>query len=140
MVAQIRKAWPEVKITLRGDAGFCRDQIMTWCEAERVDYVLGLAKNERLKVEIAAEMEQAAAQFATTGKPARVFKEFVYQTRESWTRARRVIAKAEHLEKGSNPRFVVTSLPAARWEARRLYEELYCARGEMENRIKESVS
>ena len=139
MVAQIRKAWPEVKITLRGDAGFCREELMAWCEAERVSYVLGLAKNERLKAEITPELKQAAAEFGATGKPARVFKEFVYQTRESWSRARRVIAKAEHLEKGSNPRFVVTSLVAEAWEARRLYEELYCARGEMENRIKEQL-
>ena len=139
MVAQIRQAWPEVKITLRGDAGFCRDELMTWGEAAGVDYVLGLAKNERLKAEIAAELEPAAAEFEATGKPARVFKELVYQTRESWSRARRVIAKAEHLEKGSNPRFVVTSLSAEKWEARRLYEELYCARGEMENRIKEQL-
>jgi len=139
MVAQIRQAWPEVKITLRGDSGFCREELIAWCETEGVDYVLGLAKNERLKAEIAAEIEQAAAEFAATGKPARVFKEFVYQTRESWSRARRVVAKAEHLEKGSNPRFVVTSLAAETWEARRLYEELYCARGEMENRIKEQL-
>jgi hypothetical protein len=101
--------------------------------------VLGMAKNERLKAEIAAELEQAAAEIGATGKPARVFKEFVYQTRESWSRARRVIAKAEHLEKGSNPRFVVTSLVAVAWEGRRLYEELYGARGEMENRIKEQL-
>ena len=139
MVRQIRQRWPEVKITLRGDAGFCREELMAWCEAEQVDYALGLAKNERLKAEIAAELEQAAREFEATGKPARVFKEFVYQTRESWSQARRVIAKAEHLEKGSNPRFVVTSLGAERWEARRLYEELYCARGEMENRIKEQL-
>jgi len=139
IVAQVRKTWPEVKITIRGDSGFCREELMSWCEQERVDYVLGLAKNERLKAEIAAELEQAAAEFGATGKPARVFKEFVYQTRESWRRARRVIAKAEHLEKGSNPRFVVTSLVAEAWEARRLYEDLYCARGEMENRIKEQL-
>ena len=98
-----------------------------------------LAKNERLKAEIAGEMEQAAAAFAQTGKAARVFQEFAYQTRDSWSRARRVVAKAEHLEKGANPRFVVTSLSAEAWEARRLYEELYCARGEMENRIKEQL-
>jgi Transposase DDE domain group 1 len=128
-----------VKITIRGDSGFCREELMSWCEQEQVDYVLGLAKNERLKAEIAPELEQAAAEFGATGKPARVFKEFVYQTRESWRRARRVIAKAEHLEKGSNPRFVVTSLVAEAWEARRLYEDLYCARGEMENRIKEQL-
>jgi hypothetical protein len=139
IVAQVRKTWPEVKITIRGDSGFCREELMSWCEQERVDYVLGLAKNERLKAEIAAELEQAAAEFGATGKPARGFKEFVYQTRESWRRARRVIAKAEHLEKGSNPRFVVTSLVAEAWEARHLYEDLYCARGEMENRIKEQL-
>lgn len=139
IVAQIRQRWPEVKITIRGDSGFCREELMSWCETHGVDYVLGLAKNERLKAEIAGELEQAAEQYAQTGQGARVFKEFTYQTRESWWRARRVIAKAEHLEKGSNPRFVVTSLSAEKWEARRLYEELYCARGEMENRIKEQL-
>src|SRR5437879_5285984 len=139
IVAQIRQVWPGVKITLRGDAGFCREELMAWCEQNQVDYVLGLAKNQRLKAEIASEQEQAATEYAQTGKPARVFKEFVYQTRESWSRARRVIAKAEHLEQGSNPRFVVTSLTAEVWEARRLYEQLYCARGEMENRIKEQL-
>ncbi len=140
IVGQIRQAWPEVKVTLRGDSGFCREELMNWCEAHQVDYVLGLAKNERLKAEITVELEQAAEQYAETGQAARVFKEFTYQTRQSWSRARRVIAKAEHLEKGSNPRFVVTSWAAEKWEARRLYEELYCARGEMENRIKEQLS
>jgi len=139
IVAQIREAWPEAQITLRGDSGFCREELMSWCETHGVDYVLGLAKNERLKAEIAGELEQAAEQYAQTGQAARAFKEFTYQTRESWWRARRVIAKAEHLEKGSNPRFVVTSLPPEKWEARRPYEELYCARGEMENRIKEQL-
>ena len=139
IVTRIREAWPQVKITVRGDSGFCREELMAWCETAGVDYVLGLAKNERLTAEIAAEMKEAAAEFGRTGKAARVFKEFLYQTRESWSRARRVIAKAEHLEKGSNPRFVVTSLSAERWEARRLYEELYCARGEMENRLKEQL-
>ena len=139
IVPQIRQAWPEVKITIRGDSAFCREELMAWCEQESVDYVLGLAKNERLKAEIVGELEQARQQYGETGKGARVFKEFTYQTRDSWTRARRVIAKAEHLEKGSNPRFVVTSLPAEAWAARRLYEELYCARGEMENRIKEQL-
>jgi len=140
IVTQIRQAWPEVKITLRGDAGFCREELMVWCEQNRVNYVLGLAKNERLKAAIAPDLEQAAAAYAATGQAARVFQEFTYQTRESWSRARRVIAKAEHLEKGSNPRFVVTSLSPQVWEARALYEELYCARGEMENRIKEQLS
>jgi len=140
IVTEIRQTWPEVQITLRGDSGFCREELMSWCEANRVDYVLGLAKNERLKAEIAPALEQAAAEYAATGKPARVFREFLYQTRDSWSRARRVVAKAEHLEKGSNPRFVVTSLASQAWEARALYEQLYCARGEMENRIKEQLS
>jgi len=140
MVRQIRQAWPEGKITIRGDSGFCREELMVWCEQHPVDYVLGLAKNERLKAEIATELEQAASAYAATGQAARVFKEFTYQTRQSWSRARRVVAKAEHLEKGSNPRFVVTSLAPQAWGARRLYEELYCARGEMENRIKEQLS
>ncbi len=139
IVKQIREAWPEVKITIRGDSGFCREEVMKWCEDHGVDYVLGLGKNERLKKEIAAELEGVGREYAQTGKAARVFKEFAYQTLKSWTRARRVVAKAEHLEKGSNPRFVVTSLSAERWEGRRLYEELYCARGEMENRIKEQL-
>ena len=139
LVKQIREAWPGVKITLRGDWGFCREELMKWCEDQGVDYVLGLAKNERLKAEIVSEQQAAAAEYQQTGKAARRFKEFSYQTRDSWSRARRVVAKAEHLEKGANPRFVVTSLGREVWEARRLYEELYCARGEMENRIKESV-
>jgi Transposase DDE domain group 1 len=139
IVAEIRRAWPEVKITLRGDSGFCREELMAWCEKAGVDYVLGLAKNERLKAEIVAEQQQAAEEFRATGKPARVFKEFRYQTRQSWSRARRVVAKAEHLEKGANPRFVVTSLGAEARDARRLYEDLYCGRGEMENRIKEQL-
>jgi hypothetical protein len=139
IVKQIREAWPEVKITIRGDSGFCREELMDWCEAEGVDYVLGLAKNERLKAEIVREQEEAAAEYQGTGKAARVFKEFSYQTRDSWSRARRVVAKVEHLEKGANPRFVVTSFERQVWEARALYEEFYCARGEMENRIKEQL-
>ena len=139
IVARIRQVWPEVRITLRADSGFCREGLMSWCERNRVDYVLGLAKNDRLKAEIVTEREQAAEQYHQTGLAARVFKEFRYQTRESWSRERRVIAKAEHLEKGSNPRFVVTSLGRERWKARELYEDLYCQRGEMENRIKEQL-
>jgi hypothetical protein len=139
LVKQLRQAWPEVRIIVRGDTGFCREKLMAWCEANQVDYVLGLAKNDRLRAEIAAELAQAAEQYQQTGQAARVFKEFTYQTRESWSRARRVVAKAEHLEKGANPRFVVTSLPSQEWAAQALYEELYCARGEMENRIKEQL-
>jgi hypothetical protein len=140
IVGQIRQTWPDVQITLRGDAGFCREELMVWCEQHQVDYVWGLAKNERLKAEIAPELEHVAEEYARTGQAARVFKEFSYRTRESWSRGRRVIAKAEHLEKGSNPRFVVTSLSPEVWEAGALYEELYCARGEMENRIKEQLA
>ena len=139
IVAQIRSAWPQVRIVVRGDSGFCREELMAWCEAEGVDYLLGLAKNERLKAEIAQEMGEAKAQYQQTGRATRRFKEFVYQTRESWSCARRVVAKAEHLEKGENPRFVVTSLSGEAWPAQALYEEHYCARGDMENRIKEQL-
>ncbi len=139
IVAQIRSAWPEVRMVVRGDSGFCREELMGWCEAEGVDYLLGLAKNERLKAEIEKEMGEAKAQYQETGRAARLFKEFVYQTRESWSRARRVVAKAEHLEKGENPRFVVTSLRSEAWPGQALYEERYCARGDMENRIKEQL-
>ena len=139
IVAQIRSAWPEVRMVVRGDSGFCREELMGWCEAEGVDYLLGLAKNERLKAEIVKEMEEAKAQYQETGRAARRFQEFVYQTRDSWSRARRVVAKAEHLEKGENPRFVVTSLSTEAWPAQVLYEQRYCARGDMENRIKEQL-
>ena len=139
IVAQIRSAWPQVHIVVRGDSGFCREELMAWCEAEGVDYVLGLAKNERLKAAIKKEMEEAKARYQETERAARLFKEFVYQTRESWSCARRVVAKAEHLEKGENPRFVVTSLSAEQWPAQALYEQHYCARGDMENRIKEQL-
>ena len=141
IVAQLRARWPMVPITLRADSGFCRDALMTWAEAHDVDYVFGLAKNARLTALIPAELAAAEAQCAATGQPARVFAERTYQTQDSWSRARRVVAKAEYLSSGpdgkSNPRFVVTSLPIATIEARALYEDLYCARGEMENRIKE---
>jgi hypothetical protein len=139
IVAQIRAAWPPVHIVVRGDSGFCREELMSWCEAEGVDYLLGLAKNDRLKADIAKEMEEAKTQYQETGRAARLFKEFVYQTRKSWSCARRVVAKAEHLEKGENPRFVVTSLNRETWPAQELYEKHYCARGDMENRIKEQL-
>jgi hypothetical protein len=126
-------------MVVRGDSGFCREELMGWCEAEGVDYLLGLAKNERLKAEIVKEMGEAQVQYQETGHAVRKFKEFVYQTRESWSRARRVVAKAEHLEKGENPRFVVTSLSREAWPGQALYEEHYCARGDMENRIKEQL-
>jgi hypothetical protein len=140
IVAQIRARWKKTRIVLRGDAGFCREELMAWCENNDVDYVFGFARNERLRRKIAGPLREAKREHERTGKAARVFQEFSYRTRQSWTRARRVVAKAEHLEKGENPRFVVTSLGAADWPAQTLYEQLYCARGEMENRIKEQLS
>jgi hypothetical protein len=139
IVRQIRSVWPEVQMLVRGDSGFCREELMAWCEAEGVDYVLGLAKNDRLKAKINRELKKAKRQYRETGHAARFFKEFYYQTRKSWSRARRVVAKAEHLEKGENPRFVVTSLGREEWPAQTLYEQRYCARGDMENRIKEQL-
>jgi hypothetical protein len=126
-----------VRIILRGDGGFCRDAMMSWCEEHKVDFVFGLAKNKRLLKIIGRPLQEAKLEFEKTRKAARVFNEFSYQTRASWKQERRVIAKAEHLDKGSNPRLVVTSLSAERMQTRAVYEELYCARGEMENRIKE---
>jgi len=141
IVAQIRQRWPEVQIVLRGDSGFCREELMAWCEADenKVDYVFGLARNKRLGKIIGTEMHQARMLHQTTGKAARIFAQFSYQTRNSWSRGRRVVAKAEFLDKGENPRFIVTSLPEDRWPAQDLYEKFYCARGEMENRIKEQM-
>jgi Transposase DDE domain group 1 len=137
IVAEIRRRWPKVRILLRADSGFAREELMAWCEANGVDYLFGLARNCRLLDEIAAELEAAEAEHKQTSKPARRFKDFIYTTRDSWSRSRRVVGKAEYLDKGSNPRFVVTSLSAAESCAQTLYEQLYCARGEMENRIKE---
>lgn len=137
IVAQIRQAWPEVKITIRGDSGFCREELMSWCEANRLDYVLGLAQNTRLKAMITTEQEQARVEFERTQQAARVFTDLEYRTLKTWSRERRVVAKAEHLAKGANPRFVVTSLTTEARAAKPLYEEDYCGRGEMENRIKE---
>jgi hypothetical protein len=135
VVARIRTCWPKTRIVLRADSGFARDDLMTWCEANGVDFVLGLARNERLAAEIAPELELAAAKSRCTGRPERRFRSFVWTTRESWSRPRRVVAKAEWTNGEANPRFVVTSL--MREGAKYLYEKVYCARGEMENRIKE---
>ena len=144
IVSQIRVTWPEVKIILRGDSGFCRNELMNWCEGHDVDYVFGLARNQRLRKIIGRQMWEATEQWNGTGKPARVFAEFGYQTRKAknrgWDRERRVVAKAEHIDGKENPRFVVTSLSGEPWAAQALYEELYCARGDMENRIKEQFS
>jgi hypothetical protein len=122
---------------LRADSGFAREELMAWCEQNAVDYILGLAKNARLNRAIGAELAAAREESRTTGQPARRFKELVWTTRNSWSRERRVIAKAEWTKDEANPRFIVTSLTAADGDARHLYEAIYCARGEMENRIKE---
>ena len=138
IVAQIRTRWPKTRILLRADSGFAREALMAWCEANRVDYLFGLARNARLVEEIAVELIQAEEEADRTGKPARRFKDFRWSTRESWSRRRRVIAKAEWTGGEANPRFVVTSLKPRKATGRHLYEEVYCARGEMENRIKET--
>lgn len=142
IVAQLRAAWPAVRIIVRGDAGFCRDDLLAWCETHAVDYVVGLAQNRRLVGMITDELAAAAAECHATGAASRRFAELRYRTHKTWTCERRVVAKAEQLPDGpeaaeANPRFVVTSLPRAALDARALYEDLYCARGEMENRIKE---
>jgi hypothetical protein len=137
IVAQIRTRWPAVRIVLRADSGFARDALMSWCEVNGVDYLFGLAKNERLVAEIAAELAAAEEESKASGQPARRFKEFQWTTRESWSRQRRVVAKAEWTEGSANPRFVVTSLSSEEAAPQGLYEEIYCARGDMENRIKE---
>jgi hypothetical protein len=137
MVTRIRKAWPRVKITLRADSGFARDELMTWCESHQVDFIFGLARNKRLEAMLKDELAQAKALCEPSGKPARVFKDFRYQTLDSWSQERRVVGKAEHTLLGSNPRYVVTSFNNAAWKTRELYEVLYCARGEAETRIGE---
>ena len=138
IVKKLRQRWPEVRIIVRGDSGFCRDEIMSFCEQnEKIEYVFGLAKNERLNKEIEAEMAQAQQIQKSTAEAARVFKDFRYRTRKSWSCERRVVGKAEYLAKGANPRFVVTSVSSKEKDARTLYEDFYCARGDMENRIKE---
>jgi Transposase DDE domain group 1 len=144
IVAQVRTVWPEVKIVLRGDSGFCRNELMSWCENNGVDFVFGLARNQKLRKIIGQQMHEATQQWNQSGKPARVFTEFQYRTKKTkkggWDCERRVVAKAEHINGKENPRFVVTSLNGGVWDARTLYEDLYCARGDMENRIKEQFS
>ena len=137
IVTQLRQKWPGVEIWLRADSGFCREELMAWCEANGVGYIFGLARNARLEDEIAPELAEAERHAKESGQSARIFKEFQYQTRKTWSRERRVVAKAEHLSKGANPRFIVTSLSSEQAKAQQLYESIYCARGEMENRIKE---
>jgi hypothetical protein len=137
IIAQIRRQWPRVRILLRADSGFTREPLMAWCEANGVDFLFGLAKNERLIAEIKTELDLAAANSRRSGKPERRFKDFMWTTRASWSRRRRVVAKAEWTQSEANPRFVVTSLRRDECKARYLYEKVYCARGDMENRIKE---
>jgi hypothetical protein len=136
ILKKVRAVWPKTRIIIRGDSGFCRNEIMDWCEDNGVDYVLGLARNKRLQTEIIEEMAEAKIYHEATGFSARVFKDFRYQTLKSWSRERRVIGKAEYLNRGENPRFIVTSL-GLEYQGADLYETCYCARGEMENRIKE---
>jgi hypothetical protein len=137
IAGQLRSHWPAVKIILRADSGFCREELMSWCEQNGVDYVFALARNRRLEAMLSEALAEAKQKHEATGQPARVFRELRYQTRETWRCERRVVGKAEHLSRGANPRFVVTSLAGESGEARALYEELYCQRGEMENRVKE---
>ncbi len=139
IIAQIRQRWPRVRIILRADSGFSNDELMGWCEANRVDYVFGLARNRRLEAALVDQLAEAKRLCAASGQPARVFRDFWYCTIDSWSRTRRVIGKAEHTLEGANPRFIVTSLKRSRvaYDARALYEQLYCARGEAENRIGE---
>ncbi len=138
IVARIRTRWPRTRILLRADSGFAREALMAWCEERRVDFVFGLARNQRLVGEIEAELAQAKAESIATEKPARRFKEFMWSTLDSWSRRRRIIAKAEWTQGEANPRFIVTSLKPREAAARHLYEQVYCARGDMENRIKEA--
>jgi hypothetical protein len=137
IVAYLRQHWPNVQILVRGDGGFCRESLMRWCEDNRVDFLFGLSKNTRLKRILGGERHQAKMQFEATKEPSRLFKDFTYKTKKTWSRERRVVGKAEHLAKGENPRFVVTSLTPEAFDAPTLYEKEYCGRGNMENRIKE---
>ncbi|NNK14563.1 MAG: IS1380 family transposase [Desulfofustis sp.] len=137
IIERIRAVWPVTRVIVRGDSGFCREALMSWCEDNDVDFIIGVAKNVRLKQEIEEELALAKALYQCSGKASRVFKDFCYKTLKTWRWQRRVIGKAEHLAKGANPRFVVTSFSAKEHDAQELYEKLYCARGDMENRIKE---
>jgi len=137
IVERIRSAWPATRIVVRGDSGFCREGIMAWCEDNDVDFILGVARNSRLEKDLGEELALAQALYQGSGKASRVFKDFCYKTLGSWRWQRRVVGKAEYLCKGANPRFIVTSFTPTEYEAQELYEKMYCARGDMENRIKE---
>lgn len=134
---RLRETWPDVRIIVRGDSGFCREDLMHWCETNKVDYVIGLAKNSRLEQLVKKDLKKAKQKCKRTGKAARVFRNLKYRTLTTWSKKRRVVAKSEYLPDGANPRFVVTTIARAEFGARALYEDQYCARGEMENRIKE---
>ena len=141
VVRRLRQQWPQVRIIVRADSGFCREGLMLWCEQNSVDYVLGMARNKRLRTLIEEPLQQARRGFEATSKPTRVFTEFPYRTvSKTWSRERRVVAKAEQLDGKENPRFIVTTLSPEQWERQALYEKLYCARGEMENRIKDQMA
>lgn len=135
LVKELRHAWPKVEITIRGDSGFCRRILMHWCERNNVKYILGIAKNNRLLAEIRASMAAAEIEYDASEEKQRLFSSFEYAA-ESWKHTRRIVAKAEHGDQGSNPRFIVTNLDG---DPQALYDEVYCARGEMENRIKEQI-
>lgn len=137
IVAQVRERWPEVKIWVRADSGFAREELMSWCEQNDVEFVLGLARNKRLQATLEPTFEKVRKMYDKSGEPDRLYDEWMYKTRKSWSRQRRVIGKAERTIRGENPRFVVTSLSQQDFDAKSLYEDLYCARGDMENRIKE---
>ena len=135
LVQKLRKAWPGVRIVFRADSAFCTPKLLGWCDRNGLDYIVGLAKNEVLNKLAGATLAKAALRFAKTGRKPRLFTGFRYATR-NWSRKRRVIARIEHDADGSNPRYVVTNLTG---KGRALYEQVYCARGEMENRIKEQL-
>jgi hypothetical protein len=135
-VERICVHWPEVRIVLRGDGGFCREDLMSWCEQNQVFYVFGLARNSRLLKRIHKELKKARKRYGEDYQSHRIYKDFTYRTLDSWSRSRRVIGKAKYLPRGENPRFLATNLPCGELAARKLYEDVYCARGDMENRIK----
>ncbi len=138
IVGLIRNRWKHVQIVIRGDSGFCREHLLRWCEENGVLYVIGLQRNTRLVARIKKHLHRSCAEHARTGLPSRRYLSFYYRTRRSWSKVRRVIAKAEYTAGKENPRFVVTNLPREpRYSAQNVYEEQYCPRGEMENRIKE---
>jgi hypothetical protein len=133
LTKRLRQQWPKVKIIFRGDSGFCRWKMFRWCEKNNVDYIVGIARNARLQPLLEPQLLQAKSEFAASQQKARRFTWLSYKA-ESWDKARCIIGKAEHTSKGSNPRFVITSL---RGDAQKIYDTIYCQRGEMENRIKE---